>query len=127
MHSERNFLRSLPCNALASACLEHSSDSAECFLEGALFSVVAAVLVLVSLLAAGAVACARAVLVKSREARATAARREVRVMVLHSSCGLRRPRRSARHAECHMNKLRLPITKFWRVPAWLPCPKPSTR
>src|ERR1700685_828656 len=28
LHSERNFLRSLPCSPLASASLEHSSDAA---------------------------------------------------------------------------------------------------
>src|SRR3990170_3925798 len=28
LHSERNFLRSSPCNPLASACLEHSSETA---------------------------------------------------------------------------------------------------
>src|SRR5258705_12614441 len=28
LHSERNFLRSLPCSPLASACFEHSSEAA---------------------------------------------------------------------------------------------------
>src|SRR5471032_1426926 len=30
LHSERNFLRSLPCRPLASASLEHSSEAAVC-------------------------------------------------------------------------------------------------
>src|ERR1700760_1787302 len=30
LHSERNFLRSLPCRPLASASFEHSSEAAEC-------------------------------------------------------------------------------------------------
>src|SRR3954451_15938222 len=82
MHSRRNFLRSLPFNALASACLEHSSDPAERSF-GAFLSVVAAA----SVLAAGAAVCAKAVPVASREARATTARRDEKVMVVHSSCG----------------------------------------
>src|SRR5262245_92736 len=84
MHSERNFLRSLPCRPLASACLEHSSDSAERSFAG-FFSVVAgAAVVFASVLAAGAAVCAKAVPVARSEARATAAKREVRVMALNS-------------------------------------------
>src|SRR3954464_9841136 len=70
MHSRRNFLRSLPFSALASACLEHSSDSAECSF-GAFLSAGAAAVVLASALAAGAAVWAKAVPVANSEARAT--------------------------------------------------------
>src|SRR4051794_36210448 len=107
-HSERNFLRSLPCRPLASACLEHSSDSAECSF-GAFLSVGAAAVVLasvlVSALAAGAAVWAKAVPVANSEATATMAKREAKVMVLHSSCGnCEGLGRSARLAERDMNK-----------------------
>src|SRR3984893_6579807 len=75
LHSERNFLRSLPLSPLASASLEHSSDSA---VRGfAIFLSVAAGAA-VSLLAAGAVVvCARTGLAnRNRDAKAAAATRE---------------------------------------------------
>ena len=65
LHSERNFLRSLPCNPLASASLEHSS-------EAALWTMGA----LVSVLAAGAGVCANAEPISSMEAKAVASARE---------------------------------------------------
>ena len=86
MHSRRNFLRSLPFSPLASACLEHSSDSGRVLLRRLLVGGAAVVGLGVGL-GAGAAVCAKAVPVASREARATTARRDVKVMVLHSSCG----------------------------------------
>src|SRR5262245_50231365 len=80
LHSARNFLRSLPCRPLASASLEHSIDSAEWGL--AIFlSAGAAVSVLVSDLAAGAVAWAKAELARKSETNAAMAARDVMVIV----------------------------------------------
>src|ERR1700739_1187465 len=69
LHSERNFLRSLPCSPLASASFEHSSDSAVRGLAsfGALASAFGA-----ASLRAGAAVCAKAPPTSSREARAVA-------------------------------------------------------
>src|ERR1700760_3998063 len=65
-HSERNFLRSLPCRPLASAPFEHSSEAAECttgflsiFAAGAAGAGEAA--------GAGAVPCAKAELISNTE------------------------------------------------------------
>src|SRR3954470_11252744 len=70
LHSERNFLRSLPCRPLASASLEHSSEAALCT-TGA-FSVLAAGAALLSVLGdsvlAGAAVCAEAAPISSSEA-----------------------------------------------------------
>src|SRR4051812_31184881 len=71
LHSERNFLRSLPRSPLASACLEHSRDAvvrgfSAFFSAGAIFAGGAP----------GAVVCANAKLIKSRDAMAVAAARE---------------------------------------------------
>src|SRR5450755_2294453 len=80
LHSERNFLRSLPFRPLASASLEHSTDSAVCGL--AILSVGAMVsdFLASSVLAAGAV-CANAVPASRRDARAATAAREAMVIV----------------------------------------------
>src|SRR6202171_4349256 len=73
LHSDMNFLRSLPWTPLVSASVEHSSDAAvrgfSAFLSaGAIFAAVAGV--------AGAVVCANAGLIRSREAKAGGAARE---------------------------------------------------
>src|SRR4029077_4465858 len=85
LHSERNFLRSLPCSPLASACFEHSSDSAvrAFFSAGVLASAGALVSVFVVSLAAGAVVCAKAVPISSREARVVAVAREESLVMGH--------------------------------------------
>src|SRR5947209_17699541 len=71
LHSERNFLRSLPCKPLASASFEHSRDAAVRGLAilsaGAIFPAGAGV--------AGAVVCAKAEPISNTEAMAVAARR----------------------------------------------------
>ena len=59
LHSERNFLRSLPCNPLASASFEHSSE-AEVRGFSAFLSAGALASVLVAAVLAGAVVCAEA-------------------------------------------------------------------
>jgi hypothetical protein len=81
LHSERNFLRSLPWRPLASASFEHSSEAAVCgfsafFSAGALVSALGA-----SVFAAGAVVCAEAAPISSSEAKAVAvAKAEILVM-----------------------------------------------
>src|SRR3954453_9590621 len=80
LHSERNFLRSLPLSPLASASFEHSSEAA---VRGfsAFFSVGALVSVLVAAGLAGAVVCADAALISRGEATAVAvASQEILVM-----------------------------------------------
>src|SRR5207244_1210849 len=86
LHSERNFLRSLPCSPLASACLEHSSDAA---VRGfsAFFSAGAAVVFAAGAGVAGAVACAKAEPINSREAKAVAIAREDIVLMASTSQG----------------------------------------
>src|SRR4051812_29633280 len=71
LHSERNFLRSLPLSPLASASFEHSSEAA---VRGfsAFFSAGALVSVLVASVLAGAVVCADAAPISRREATAGA-------------------------------------------------------
>src|SRR5438034_8354901 len=85
LHSERNFLRSLPLSPLASASFEHSSEAAvrgfsAFFSAGAIFGVVAGAGV------AGAVVCANAELTSSRDAKAVAATRE-EIVVIESTSG----------------------------------------
>src|SRR2546425_12978662 len=85
LHSERNFLRSLPLSPLASASFEHSSEAAvrgfsAFFSAGAIFGVVAGAGV------AGAVVCASAELTSSRDAKAVAATRE-EIVVIESTSG----------------------------------------
>src|SRR5882757_5399153 len=76
-HSERNFLRSLPCRPLASASLEHSSEAAVCGFSafGALASALGAAS-LAAGAAAGAVVCADAEPISRSEATAAAVARE---------------------------------------------------
>src|SRR5216683_8055215 len=76
LHSDMNFLRSLPWKPLVSASFEHSSDAAvrgfaAFFSAGAIGAVFAA-----GAGVAGAVVCANAELISSREATAAAAARE---------------------------------------------------
>ena len=75
LHSERNFLRSLPCSPLASASFEHSSE-AEVRGFSAFFSAGAFASVLVASVLAGAVVCADAAPISRREATAVAVARE---------------------------------------------------
>src|SRR5258708_7795330 len=79
LHSDMNFLRSLPWRLLLSASFEHSSEAAVrgFFSAGAALAAGAAV----SVLAAGAVVCANAELISSRDAKAVAAAREDRVIM----------------------------------------------
>src|SRR5258705_8185121 len=90
LHSERNFLRSLPCSPLASACFEHSSEAAvrgfsAFFSAGAIFGAgVAAGAAGV----AGAVVWANAELTSSKDAKAVAARRE-EIVIIESTSGWR--------------------------------------
>src|SRR5579872_7268492 len=83
LHSERNFLRSLPCNPLASACLEHSTDSA---LRG--LAVLAMGAAASDLAAGAALVCANAGAANSRKdaPRAAAKREEI---VMRCTSGLR--------------------------------------
>src|SRR5438876_11054236 len=87
LHSERNFLRSLPLSPLASASFEHSSEAAvrgfsAFFSAGAIFGagVVAGAGVV------GAVVCANAEPISSRDAKAVAATRE-EIVVIESTSG----------------------------------------
>src|SRR6266478_1968412 len=75
LHSERNFLRSLPCSPLASASFEHSREAA---VRGfsAFFSAGALVSVLGASVLAGAVVCADAEPISSSAATAVAVARE---------------------------------------------------
>src|SRR5882672_10514790 len=79
LHSDMNFFRSLPCKLLPSASFEHSRDAAvrggfsAFFSAGAVFVAGAGV--------AGAVACANAELIRSRDANAVAAAREDMVIM----------------------------------------------
>jgi hypothetical protein len=92
LHSERNFLRSFPCNPLVSASLEHSSEAALCTI-GAL----------VSALAAGVAGVwAKAELIKRMDAKAVAIAREEMVVMEH--LGLKRGARSRFNAEPSMNE-----------------------
>jgi hypothetical protein len=73
LHSDMNFLRSLPWTPLVSASFEHSSEAAvrgfsAFFSAGAILVAGAGV--------AGAVVCANAVLIRNRDAKAVAAARE---------------------------------------------------
>src|SRR5579871_277800 len=98
LHSERNFLRSLPCRPLASASFEHSSEAA---VRGfsAFFSVAAGA-------AAGAVeVCAKAAPANRSEAASArpAARVEIVIMETPRENRERGPT-SRRHDEQRMNK-----------------------
>ncbi len=96
----RNFLRSLPCRPLASASLEHSSDSA---LRGfsAFFS--AGAILVAGAGVAGAVVCANAELISSRDANAVAA--DAGGNRHHGKhLGLKRSATSRRDAEPWMNE-----------------------
>src|SRR5947209_7933407 len=78
LHSDMNFLRSLPWTPLVSASFEHSSDAAvrgfsAFFSAGAAFVAGAGV--------AGAVVWAKAELIKSKDAKTVAAAREDRVIM----------------------------------------------
>src|SRR4030081_1525901 len=78
LHSDMNFLRSLPWTPLVSASFEHSSEAAvrgfsAFFSAGAILVAGAGV--------AGAVVCAKAVLIRKRDAKAVAAAREVIVIM----------------------------------------------
>src|SRR3954447_12445372 len=102
LHSERNFLRSLPCRPLASASFEHSSEAAECgfsafFSAGALASAFGA-----SVLAAGAVVWAVAAPISSNEATAVAMAK-AEILVMGAPRLGRRPQPSRRNAEPQMN------------------------
>src|SRR5260370_37955344 len=84
LHSDMNFLRSLPWTPLVSASFEHSSDAARrglaaFFSAGAIFaagSACAGAVLAAGAGVAGAVVCANAEPISSREARAVAATRE---------------------------------------------------
>src|SRR6266403_981972 len=88
LHSERNFLRSLPLSPLASASFEHSSEAAVLagfsafFSAGAIFGAGVGVGAGV----AGAVVCANAELISSRDAKAVAATWE-EIVVIESTSG----------------------------------------
>src|SRR6266568_1405547 len=101
LHSERNFLRSLPFSPLASASFEHSSEAA---VRGfsAFFSAGALVSALGASVLAGAVVCADAEPISSSEAMAVAvARAEIFVM---GHLGLKTTARPSRcNAEPRMN------------------------
>src|SRR4030081_3444487 len=78
LHSDMNFLRSLPWTPLVSASFEHSSEAgvrgfSAFFSAGAILVAGAGV--------AGAVVCAKAVLIRKRDAKAVAAAREVIVIM----------------------------------------------
>src|SRR5258708_34649469 len=86
LHSERNFLRSLPLSPLASASFEHSSEAAvrgfsAFFSAGAIFGAGVAAGAGV----AGAGVCPNAELIKSRAAKAVAAAREEIIIVKTTS------------------------------------------
>src|SRR5882724_365508 len=82
MQSERNFLRSLPCNPFSSACFEQSSDSG--LRAFSVFSVLAA-----GAEVAGAVPCAKAELAGMREAKAATAARE-EIVIMETPMGVRK-------------------------------------
>src|SRR6476620_8713792 len=87
LHWERNFLRSLPLSPLASASFEHSSEAAvrgfsAFFSAGAIFGAGVAAGAGV----AGAVVCANAEPISSRDTTAVAARRE-EIIVIESTSG----------------------------------------
>lgn len=82
LHSDMNFLRSLPWTPLVSASFEHSREASvrgfsAFFSAGAIFVAGAGV--------AGAVACANAELIRSRDAKAVAAAREDIVIMGNTS------------------------------------------
>ena len=83
LHSDMNFLRSLPWMPLVSASFEHSSDAAvrAFFVVGAIGAVFAAG----AGAAAGGVVCANAELIKNRDAKAVAAAREAIVIMENTS------------------------------------------
>src|SRR4030081_1138529 len=83
MHSLRNFLRSLPLSALASACFEHSSDSAVRGLASFFSAAGGLASVLVASLAAGADGCADVEPISSSEASAVAVAREENFVMGH--------------------------------------------
>src|SRR6476620_6598802 len=110
LHSERNFLRSLPLSPLASASFEHSSEAA---VRGfsAFFSAGALVSVLVASVLAGAVVCADAAPISRREATAVAVAKEEILVMGH--LGLKtRPQPSRCDAEPQVNEAERAATKI---------------
>ena len=100
LHSDMNFLRSLPCRPLASASFEHSSDSA---LRGfsAFFS--AGAILVAGAGVAGAVVCAKAELIRNRDA--NGGRGDAGGNCHHGKhLGLKRAATSRRNAEPWMNE-----------------------
>src|SRR3977135_3642434 len=92
LHSDMNFLRSLPWTPLVSASFEHSSEAAvrgfSAFFSagailsgGAAFAAGAGAVFAAGAGVAGVVVCANAELIRSREANAVAAAREDRVIM----------------------------------------------
>src|SRR4029077_7221105 len=87
LHSRRNFRRSLPFNALASACFEHSSETAlRCFFSAAT-SAGAFVSVFVASLDAGAGVCAKVVPINRKAATAVAVASEQILVMGHITKG----------------------------------------
>jgi hypothetical protein len=80
LHSDMNFLRSLPWTPLVSASVEHSREAA---VRG--FSAFAGAIFVAGAGVAGAVACANAELIRSRDAKAVAAAREDIVIMGNTS------------------------------------------
>jgi hypothetical protein len=81
LHSDMNFLRSLPWTPLVSASFEHSSDAAvrgfsAFFSAGAIFGAGAVFAAGAGAGVAGAVVCANAELIRNKDAKAVAAARE---------------------------------------------------
>src|SRR3954468_3642519 len=110
LHSERNFLRSLPLSPLASASFEHSSEAA---VRGfsAFFSAGALASVLVASVLAGAVVCADAAPISRRETTAVAVAREEIFVIGH--LGLKtRARPSRCDAEPQVNEAERVATIF---------------
>src|SRR5215813_13851537 len=124
MQSERNFLRSLPCSPLASACFEHSRDSAlrgfSAFLAGAAAA------------GAGVVPCASAEPAKNNDTTATAAMRE-EIFIMEAPLDEERATTSRCHAEPWMNGILVPrdifaaklLAALSPMAAWLGC-RPQT-
>src|SRR3981081_4171020 len=80
LHSDMNFLRSLPWTPLVSASFEHSREAV---VRG--FSVFAGAIFVAGAGVAGAVVCANAELIRSRDAKAVATAREDMVIMGNTS------------------------------------------
>jgi hypothetical protein len=100
LHSDMNFLRSLPWTPLVSASFEHSSDAVvrAFFSAGAIGAVFAA-----GAGAAGGVVCANAELIKNSDAKAVAAAREP-IVIIGKHLGLKKQAALRCHAEPRMNE-----------------------